>query len=231
MPKDSAAIRILPVDPNETELLLKLYVDLFHDREPLTKCMGLSKERMISLARSMYLGSEKNPVAQGGCWMARDDAAAGQAVGFIVCDDPFAAEHASIPDDLTDGEMENLLALQAFLDEVRRPLTEWGTLTSGQYMHIAAIGVAPGYEGCGIATRLLQTALAGAFARGFAFVFAECTSVGSKRCHEKNGFRNLHAVAGDTFAYKGKKPFAGRGLTVFLVGKDSTVMSVDADEY
>ena len=220
MDRDGHDICIESVRPDEIEALLELYIDLFFDREPLTKCMGLSKERMASIARSMYLGSDVNPISQGLCWVARDGNAGNQAVGFIVCDDPFAEGHAAVPDDLTDEELVHVSALQAFLEEVRGPLQEQGALQAGTFLHIAAIGVAPGYEGAGIATRLLQTALEGGETLGFLYAFAECTSVASKKCHEKNGFTTLHAVAGDSFVWNGTEPFAKRELEVFLVGKD-----------
>ena len=220
MQKDIAAIRILPIQPDEIEALLALYVDLFFDREPLTKCMGLSKERRVSIARSMYLTSDENPISQGLCWVARDGNVDNQAVGFIVCDDPFAEGHASVPDHLSDEELENVSALQALMEEVRSPLQDRGPLGARQCLHIAAMGVAPGYEGAGIATRLLQTALVEGKAFGFMHAFAECTSIASRKCHEKNGFRNLHAVAGDTFSWNGKKPFAGRDMDIYLLWKD-----------
>ncbi len=216
----NAVIHIEPVLPVETEALLDLYVDLFFDREPLTKCMGLRKERMASIARSMYLASDENPISQGLCWLARDGNAGNQAVGFIVCDDPFAEGHASVPENLTEEEMAKVSALQALMEEVRSPLQDRGPLGAGQCLHIAAMGVAPGYEGAGIATRLLQTALVEGKAFGFMHAFAECTSIASRKCHEKNGFRNLHAVAGDTFSWNGKKPFAGRDMDIYLLWKD-----------
>ena len=220
MDRDGHDICIESVRPDDIEALLELYVDLFYDREPLTKCMALGKERMVSIARGMYLGSADNPISQGLCWIARDGNAGNRAVGFIVCDDPFAEGHVSVPENLTEEEMAKVSALQALMDEVRSPLQDRGPLAAGQCLHIAAIGVAPGYEGAGIATRLLQKALVEGKALGFMHAFAECTSVASKRCHEKNGFANLHGVATDTFTWHDKKPFAGRDLDIYLLWKE-----------
>ena len=69
MDRDGHDICIESVRPDDIEALLELYVDLFYDREPLTKCMALGKERMVSIARGMYLGSADNPISQGLCWV------------------------------------------------------------------------------------------------------------------------------------------------------------------
>lgn len=220
MHKKNHTICIEPVRPDETEALLDLYVDLFYDREPLTTCLGLGRERMEAIARGVYLGATDNPISMGWCWMARDCMAAHRAVGFVVCDDPFTDGQVDIPGNLTDEEHEKVMHVQALMEAIRAPLTDRSPLGAGQCLHIAAIGVAPGYEGAGIATSLLQTALSSARTRGFAHVFAECTSLASRACHERNGFECLHRVSADTFSHHGVSPFAGSHLDIFLLWKD-----------
>lgn len=208
------------VHPDETEVLLRLYVDLFHGREPLTKCLGLSRERMISVARSMHTGANANPISRGSCWMARDRAAGMREIGFIVCDDPAAEGHQQVPENLADHEREEISALLALMEDIRKPEKDRIGSEPGKCLHISAIGVAPGYEGFGIATSLLQTALADATARGFAHAFSECTSIPSRKCHEKAGFRELHCVAVNEFVINGMHPFASGYFDVCLLWKD-----------
>lgn len=218
--KDNHAIRVDRVRPDETEALLSLYVDLFYDREPLTKCLALSRERMISVARSLYTGANTNPVSRGFCWIARDLAVATREVGFIVCDDPAAENDHQVPEDLTDQERVKISALLALMEEIRKPRKERIGSEKGRCLHIAAIGVAPGYEGSGIATSLLQTALADATTRGFAHAFSECTSIASRKCHERSGFQTLHSVDVKDFAVNGEFPFTGCDLEISLLWKD-----------
>lgn len=225
MDKECLDILIEPVRPDETEALLALYVGLFYEREPLTACLGLGRERMVSIARSMYVESGVNPILQGLCWIARDSNAGNRTMGFIVCDDPFAEGHAAIPENLQQDELEKVAAMQALMEAVRSPLKEQGALEAGRFLHIAAVGVAPDCEGAGIATRLLQTALAGGRSKGFAYAFAECTSEASKRCHEKNGFSTLHRVAADTVSGNRNCLFAGTSLDLYLLWKDLTDVS------
>jgi hypothetical protein len=100
------SISIDQVHPDETEAILSRYIDLFFDREPLTKCLGLSKDRMVSFARSMYGGENSNPMSKGFCWVARDRHAGDKKVGFIVCDDPVVESNQQVPEDITEKENE-----------------------------------------------------------------------------------------------------------------------------
>ncbi len=208
------------VHSDETEALLNLYADLFLDREPLTKHLSLSRERMIFMARAMYLASKKNPISQGLCWIAKDRAEANKFVGFIVCDDPAREGNQQVPDNLTDEETEKISAMMVLLEEVRKPREEWISSGSGKCLHIAALGVAPKYEGSGIATSLLQTALADAISRGFMHSFSECTSMASRKCHEKAGFKNLLCISLKEFAVNGMYPFSGSNMDIYLLWKD-----------
>jgi ribosomal protein S18 acetylase RimI-like enzyme len=220
MRRNNHSITIDRVHDHEIDLLLNLYVDLFHDREPLTKCVGLSRERMILIARSMHTGSKTNPLSQGLCWIARDHAEANKAVGFIVCDDPAAEGNQQFPENLTDQEREKISTMMVLLEEIRKPGKERIASGARKCLHIAAVGVTPGYEGAGIATSLLQMALADATARGFTHVFSECTSIASRKCHEKAGFMNLHCVAVNEFAVNGVCPFSGSNMDIYLLWKD-----------
>lgn len=220
MQRDENRIIIDRVYPDETEVLLNLYVDLFYDREPLTKCFGLSRERMIELARSIYLGPNKNPIAQNLCWMARDRFTGNKAVGFIVCDDPAVVGNPPVPDNLKDDDIAKMSVLQALMEAIHKPEQARIGSQAGTCLHIAAIGVASGCEGAGVATRLLKTALAGATAHGFTHAFSECTSIASQRCHEKNGFRNLHCLAVNAFSVNGTFPLSESDVKISLMWKD-----------
>lgn len=111
-------------------------------------------------------------------------------------------------------------AVMALMGEVRKPVKERIGSEAGKCLHVAAVGVAPGYEGAGIATNLLQTALEQATAREFTHMFSECTSMGSRRCHEKIGFQCLHSVPLREFSVDGERPFAQNNLHIYLLWKD-----------
>ena len=201
--------------------MLSLFIDLFHDREPLTRCIGLSRERMQEFARSTYAAEETSARSQRYCWLARAGTAGNEAVGFIVCDDPAAeGSEPALPDNLTDHEREQVSFMLGLLEAVRKPKQGQIAARAGQCLHIAAVGVSPGYEGLGIATRLLQAALADAAAQGFTCAFAECTSSASRRCHEKSGFRSLHSVDISAFMAKGMRLPPDSELELHLLWKD-----------
>jgi len=217
MDRENLSISIDEVHEDEIDELLSLYVDLFHDREPLTKCVGLGRERMASVARSMY---ERSCFAGMLCWMARDRAGANRNAGFIVCDDPAVSNVHQLPEDLAGHEMERVSALGALMEEVRGPIAETLKRGEGLTIHIAAIGVAPGYEGKGIARLLLQTALSAARNRGFQYAFSECTSNASRMLHEKCGFEHLKSASlREAVAEEGRRPFADCDVDVHLMWK------------
>lgn len=207
------------VKPEETDVLLRLYVDLFHDREPLTACLGFGKERMAAIVSAMHLGKH-DALARKLHWMAKDHEAGGRAIGCIVCDDPADPDAEQLPPDLTEQELTIIPAVVAFLSAVRAPAGARISNQMGECLHVAAVGIAPGYEGAGLATRLLQTALSEARTRGFRHAFAECTGPASRRCHQKCGFASLHNVLGDVWAYNGTHPFAGYRIDCHLMWKD-----------
>ncbi len=211
---------IAPVLPYEAGALLRLYVDLFYDREPLTACLGLSRERMAAIAESMHLGRGTSPFASKLYWVAKDREAAGTAIGFIVCDDPANPDAERLPPDLTEQEQSVLPAVMALLAALRAPVVTRISKRTGECLHVAAIGIAPGYEGMGLATRLLRTALSEAYAAGFRHAFAECTGPASRRCHEKCGFISLYHLSGDAWTFNGNHPFAQRGLDCHMMWKD-----------
>ncbi len=219
MVKDTDSISIDQARAEEFDAMLNLYVDLFFDREPLTKCLGLSRERIVSIAVAKYARSNNNVLSQGLCWIARDRAEADRGVGFVVCDDPVATGAPRMPEDLTEREAEMISAVGALLEEVRGPVKDRIGAGAGKCLHIAGIGIAPGYEGRGIAGRLLRIALQAAGARGFRNVLSESTSRASRRLHEKFGFECLNSVSACSLVVKGRHPFPDRDLELYLMWK------------
>ncbi len=220
MRESSERIRVDRARADEVETLLQLYVDLFCDREPLTQCFGFSRQSMLSIARSMHGEADVTCVSQGLCWIARDRLSAHREVGFIVCDDPVSEGNQPLPGGLTEQEEAILPGIMALMEEIRRPVKERIGPDPGTCLHIAAVGVAPGYEGCGIATNLIHTAISAATARGFTHTFSECTSIASRACHEKLGFQPLHHVAVNQFSFGGSCPFPDSSVDVWLLWKD-----------
>lgn len=214
---DPSQIDLTPATPDSLTELTDLFVDLFTDREPLTRLIGLSRERMRELAAAKTGGAGGASRLQAGWnWLARDRQANGRAVGFVVCDDP-AVTPETLPQGLSAAEQATLEAVMAFLEEIRRPLAQQVRFEPGACLHIAAIGVAPGYEGQGLATRLLRAALDSAKAHGFETAFAECTGPASAACHARCGFTCLHTVNAAEVIREGRALFPGQDLAVQLL--------------
>lgn len=212
--KQNPHVEIAAVNPAGNAEILDLFVELFHDREPLTQLIGLSRGWMRALAEIMH-GGNSNPEPLS--WMARDIHSGNRPVAFVVCDDPALPGSEALPDNLTETEKQTVAVVGAFLNEIRRPLPRLVTWGPGSCLHVAALGVAPGCEGQGLATRLLQTALAEAEIRGFRHAFAECTGPASRTCHEKCGFECVHSVPANRFEYQSTFPFSWNDLVVDLM--------------
>ncbi len=201
-------IAIGPARPEEAETMLQLFVDIFHNREPLTAAVGFSRRRMLDLGRSVYLGPGRQALENGLWWMARDTSRGGDPAGIAVCNDLLAETHQEVPPATTAAEEERMAAFGALQRELHRPLTERFDFAPGQCLHVSALGAAPGYQGRGLATALLAAALKGARELGFQYATAECTGPASFRCHEKCGFASLHCIRPCEFEFLGKRPFA-----------------------
>jgi GNAT superfamily N-acetyltransferase len=201
-------IAIGPARPEEAEALLQLFVDVFHNREPLTTAVGFSRRRMLELGRSVYLGPGREALEKGLWWMARDSSRGDALAGFAVCNDLAADVHQQVPRDMTAEEADRVAAFVALQQELHRPLAERFDFAPGHCLHISALGVAPAYEGRGLATRLLSAVLDRARAAGFQSAVAECTGPASRKCHEKCGFASLHRVRPCEFDLQGTRPFA-----------------------
>ena len=213
---DNRSICLEIVHRHDVGMLMNMYFDIFYDREPLTQCIGLTKEQMMSIANHQYYS---DIIMQGFCWVARDRAQKNKEIGFIVCQDLSGSSVYEIPEDLSNEAQNAVYAAAGLLEEVRQPI--YKSLESGQgvSLHIAAIGVAAEYEGQGVAKSLLEGALVSAYQRGFQYAFSECTSTASRVLHEKFGFECLKEVLVNQFVIDGKHPFYECELDVYLMQK------------
>ncbi len=194
------------------------YIDIFYDHEPLAECVGLSREHMDFITRTLYCG-EKNLLSQALCWIARDSSRESCPVGIIACDDPVATGELEMPLGMDGEDMEKISVITGLLEEVSRPMQEFFGQGEGVCLHVAAIGVLHEYKGLGIATQLLQAALQEAKARGFKYAFSECTSPASRKLHEKAGFHSINSISVSNYTINGRRPLPHCELDVHLMQK------------
>ncbi|MCP1662470.1 MAG: GNAT family N-acetyltransferase [Methanocalculus sp. MSAO_Arc1] len=203
---------------HDFDSFVPFYIDIFYDREPLGQCIGLSREQMDFITRTLY-GRGSNFLSQRLSWIARDCSQENRPVGIIACDDPVATGELQMSEDLNSQDLERISVAMALLEEISRPMQEIFAQGEGVCMHVAAVGVAPEYQGAGIATRLLQTALSEAKKRGFRVAVAECTSPGSRMLFEKAGFARIHALSVSEFEIQGRRPLPDCNLEIHLMQK------------
>ncbi len=203
----ASEISVTPARQTEIDEVLRLYAWAFHGREPLMNYLGFSEERMVSIARALY-ANRTNDLLEEGLWLiARDMGTAGAPAGFIISSDLLTDKPTELPEGMTTEEKAKVPPILALMEKLRRPVNERFSLKKGECLHIAALGIVPGYEGLGIATQLLETVLARARGFGYLYAASECTGPASRRCHEKCGFRSLVAVAYAGFLFERERPF------------------------
>ncbi len=216
---DNADILCVPAAPQDADAILRLYARIFHQREPLLSSQSFGEDRTFAFARELLGTGYGRRSLEAGLWMkAVDEDARNALVGFVVCGDPLEQTPSGLPEGLSASEAEKALAALALLEQLREPLEE--RLGGGRWLHISGVGVAPGYEGRGIATRMLRMALERAGELGYTHAAAECTGPASRRCHEKCGFRSLHSVRYAEFRHMGRRPFADLEGECHLMVKD-----------
>jgi len=200
-------IVIAPAREKDFGTILRLYAEIFSRSEPLTRHMGFSEERIKAVAETMY-PSINNDALRRGLWLkATLDRDVSNPIGFIVTNDISAENPNEPPEGLSEEEIAKAAPVMAFLQEVRQPLDAKYSFEKGQCLHITALGVEAGFEGLGIAGRLLESVLKRSKDFGYRYSASECTGSASKRCHEKRGFRSLHSVKYAGFEFQGTRPF------------------------
>lgn len=218
--RDAPRYVISAVEPEDIGDVLRLYAGIFCQSEPLTRWLGFPEERIIAIARLMYLRPGDRP-QQRELWLkASIEEDATGPVGFLIASDIREQDPAEPPEGLTAQELTKVPPLEGFLKELRRPMEEQYSPAKGECLHISAIGVASGYEGLGIATRLLGETLEEARPRGYRLAASECTGPASLQCHRKCGFKSIHSVEYKTFEFEGVRPFANIDGVCHLVVKE-----------
>ncbi len=218
--RDASRYMISAVEPEDIADVLRLYAGIFCQSEPLTCWLGFPEERIIAIARALYLRPGDRP-QQRGVWLkATMEGDATGPAAFLVASDIRDQDPAEPPEGLTARELAKVPPLEGFLKELRRPLERQYSPVKGECLHISAIGVASGYQGLGIATRLLGEALEQARTRGYRLAASECTGPASLQCHRKCGFKSIHSVEYRTFEFEGARPFANIDGVCHLVLKE-----------
>ena len=205
--REGGKVVISPVNADETEDILNLYARIFSEREPLMRGLGFSADRIAEIARVLYMNRNNDSLNKGLWFKATGENDSNAPAGFVVCSDLTAESPTEPPRGMTPEEMAKVPSIMALLEAIRRPLDERYSLEPGDCLHISALGVAPGWEGMGVATKLLAAALERGSELGFKYAASETTSPPSRRCHEKCGFRSLGSLVFEEFEFEGERPF------------------------
>jgi len=184
--------------------------------EPMYMVLGIQPAEYTPLARIFLPWCAH----EGLSFIARHRAT-GRGAGFVLATDLVHEPYGSLREQYraTEGFWEKIMHERAFLDELEEPYLERERPGKGKILHVTALGVRKEYQGRGLATRLISTAVQHGEKKGFRKALADCTGPASLRAHEKCGFRPAGSLDYRSFTRNGEYPFAALQGACVLVEK------------
>ena len=178
-----------------------LIADIFLHREPTTSVLGINPVLYKSCTKFFLNMSIKT----GFCIIAKDISSK-KVIGFQTARD-FAP---ATPFDFTPEILEFFEAHAASMALEEKQKEEYlskRNFKPGGCIHFMQLGVMQGFERKGIGTSLVEYALDYFVGKGYKTFLSDCSSLTSKHCLERCGFREENNTDYKTFEYEGKHWF------------------------
>ncbi|XP_006812766.1 arylalkylamine N-acetyltransferase 1-like [Saccoglossus kowalevskii] len=178
----------------------------FTQREPLTTCLGIPREKDFFETRAVC-----QLAARDGVSVVAVDTTSNKIIGvassIIVNSNP---EPLDIPTEV----LKMYEPIYALIDKMQKVFHDSPTYKNNPGSKVISamkLGVHPKYTGRGIGTKLRQATTDLAQSRGYHFVTAVATAPESQRIYQKLGFQQLYDLKYCDFEMKGNRPFAQLG--------------------
>ncbi len=178
--------------------IIRLLATVFSQSEPPAVAVGLSFREMEQFLGLFAPGA----VALGLTIIARDRER-GTLAGVLLTDD-FAAPPAVDPNQVSP-KFQPIFSMLETLDEQFR---QGKTISSGEYLHLFMLGVAPEFAGRGIAQGLVAACLDRGLRAGYRAAVTEATGKISQRVFRKQEFTDRFSVSYRNFRYEGREVFS-----------------------
>ena len=184
--------------PEVLDDMAGVVANAFAGYEPTSVALDISSEEFVD-----YVQLYGTRMLRENLTIVATDLSTGDLVGALIADDlasgsPAGREHLS-------EKFEPVLAL---LDELGERYREGRDIVSGQYLHLAMLGVRRPIQNKRVGQTLLRLCLNHGADRGYRVAVAEATGAISQHIlKDKFGFVPRVEVSYKTFAHRGKRVF------------------------
>lgn len=185
---------------DDADAVCRLFGEVYARREPLTVGVGQSAAQFSGWMR----GACPRAADEGLSVVARR-ADCGEPLGALIAEDgasPYAATAGGGADD----------PIHALLQGLDAEYRAGRTVRPGDWLHLFLLVVADAAAGQGLASRMIETCLAGAARRGWRHAYTEATHPGSQRAFARLGFETRLRRDYGRWRFRGTVPF--REVTV-----------------
>ncbi|RWS06366.1 hypothetical protein B4U79_16220 [Dinothrombium tinctorium] len=199
---------IRSLENNDIDEVAKLCAKIFCEREPLTRFLKTDQNKFLNYAKELCVECCNEKLS----FVCEDrvNSEKPEIVGFHLC------EKFKIPTK-EDYDSEKMgFEINALLTSLTE---EWIKLHSelvgnvekrNKIIYVEMIGIKEGYEGFGIATKLMKAALNNAKSLGYETAVIIASAVGTQTIVEKKiPWKEMLSLAYDDFTFRGRKPFLG----------------------
>ncbi|RWS06339.1 hypothetical protein B4U79_16224 [Dinothrombium tinctorium] len=192
--------------PEDVEEVARLFSDTFCGREPITKYLKTSRDSFyVNFTKPISLDCAKEQLS-------------------LVCEDQSLPKGERIigfrlsetVNFNYDCEPEENCAIKALLNYMKAEWTKRHPefdANEQKIMNFVALGVKDGFEGFGIASKLVKASLDNAKKSGYQMAVVIATAQGTQHIFSnKYKFKEVYALAYDEFEFKHQKPYYGLKL-------------------
>ncbi len=162
----------------DTDEMSRLLGAVFAQRDPPAVAVGLTALEFETFVRLFCTQAE----ADGLTVVARS-AATGEMIGALLAEDS-----ASVPPDSLDRVSDKFNPIFDILGQLDTEYRAGRVTQPGESLHLFLLGVALGFEGQGVAQRLVAECLANGVDRGYRLAVTEATNPTSQHVFRKQGF-------------------------------------------
>jgi ribosomal protein S18 acetylase RimI-like enzyme len=172
----------------DTDDMSRLLGEVFAQRDPPAVAVGLTALEFETFVRLFCPKAE----AEGLTVVARS-AMTGKMMGALLAEDS-----ASVPPDGLDQLSGKFNPIFDILGQLDTEYRDGRAIQPGESLHLFLLGVAHGFEGNGVAQRLVAECLANGVRKGYRLAVTEATNKTSQHVFRKHGFaERLHRSYSD----------------------------------
>ncbi len=173
---------------------------VFPDSEPLTHCLGITKEYYYPVAEIVC----QKAVEDGLSHVAKD-AQTGELVGFIISEDMYIENNYYKE---KYQEFDQFLPIISLIDSLQKEYLADKNIRKGEFFYESMIGVYPKYQNRHIGRYLYAENIEYAKTKKFSRIITETTGIVTQRYCSRFGFKEIVSIDYQDYEYQGVKVFA-----------------------